>query len=101
MDRWYSISLSTVQVAAGRIGTIQDAFAKIFIGLGAPRDAGMFGSLALGDHTLFFSPGAVRIAKPILDYYGAVECAAPLRSEVAILAANTGAEQIPFAPAKE
>jgi hypothetical protein len=39
---WMKISLSKDAVANGKIGEIQDAFAKLFMFSAGPRDAAMF-----------------------------------------------------------
>lgn len=97
--KWYKVAMSPEDVAAYKGKGLQDAFAELFVDIGGPPDAGMFGSLEVtGDY--FFSPGAVRIAGPLIEGFAGFECPAPTRSEVAILVAHSDAEDIPFAPEK-
>jgi hypothetical protein len=48
-------------------------------------------------HVYYFSPAAAKLAMSLLTTYGAVQCAAPERSEVNICAAHQGLEFVPFA----
>jgi hypothetical protein len=93
---WRKVALAPAEVAAGKHVRLQDEFAAIFMALGGPRDAGMFGSLAADASDYFFSPGAVRIAGPMIDRYAGAECPAPRLSEVALLVVSNGGDFIPF-----
>jgi hypothetical protein len=95
---WRKVSLSIQDVASGKGIQLQVAFEAVFIGLGAPKDAGMFGGLTLGTNDYFFSPGAVNIAGPIVEGYGGIECKAPKLSELAILVARGNLSSVPFSP---
>lgn len=96
---WYKVTLSKADIRAGKIGSLQDGFEALFIALGGPGNAGMFGGLELGGHKYYFSPGAARIAGALIARYAGVECVPPKRSEVAILVADAGRlDEIPFAP---
>ena len=97
---WYKITLSVDQVS-GESLSLQRAFGLLHLSNGAPRDAGMFRSLKMGSwgsFSFYFSPGAARIAGPLIASYAGVECPAPKRSEVSNLVAIAGAAEIPFAP---
>jgi len=94
---WYTVRFSNDEVANGRHMALQDAFAKIFIQSGAPIDAGMFGSIAPGLADCYFSPGAARIAMPLIAAYHGVVCQAPRQADMAILVANHGFDGKPFA----
>src|ERR1035441_7227419 len=60
---WRKVALAPAEVAAGEHVRLQDEFAAIFMALGGPRDAGMFGSLAADASDYFFSPGALVAAQ--------------------------------------
>ena len=98
MSGWYKITLSNAEFAAGKGVELQNAFTDVFLGLAGPDEAGMFACRQIGKHDYFFSPGAVRIAKPIIDLYAGVECATPKLSELTSLIATVGAAKVHFAP---
>ena len=85
-------------VADGKAMRLQDLFADLFVKLGGPEEAGMFGSMDVMSNDYFFSPEAATIALPLITAYGGVECAAPKRSQVSYLVVNQGARNVPFAP---
>jgi hypothetical protein len=74
---------------------LRGEFDAVFTIAGSPRDA-VLGTNQFGE--FLFSPGAVRIAKNLLESYGAVKCAAPKEVELNILICN-GRDSIPFGPA--
>lgn len=65
---------------------IQDEFANAWILSGGPKDAAMFGIMALkrGPLEFYFSPGAFRIAGEIIAQHGGKECPQP-RPPLALL----------------
>ncbi len=93
---WFKVTLSVSDVAAGRAITLQNRFIELFAAAGAPKDAGMFESNDVMLNDYYFSPGAVAFALALIEAHSGETCGAPARSEVRILAANTGAEDIPF-----
>ena len=71
---------------------LQDAFAAIFLNVGAPRGAVMLGGLDIHDkkYRYYFSPAAVRIADPLLASYSAQDCPAPPQKLLPFLVGNAG-----------
>lgn len=89
--------MSDKDVIARRHIALEQAFAELYFQSGSPKHAGMFTSTGVGPpHVFYFSPGAVRIATALIAAWSGVEIAAPGRSEVNILVANSGLRQIPF-----
>jgi len=71
----------------------QNAFRERFI-----VSAGMFASDEMGAqmHAYYFSPGAAGSRCRLLKPNAGSECDAQVRSDVLILVAHSGAEEIPF-----
>ncbi len=69
-----------------------------------PKDAAMFSNREPSFPTcFFFSPGAARIAKKVIDDYAGTECAAPSRDELTLFAGTAASfdpDNIPFADSK-
>jgi len=95
---WYKVTMTPAEVVSGRAILLQDALADLFIRFAGPRDAAMFSSSDVMKNEYFFSPGAVRIAAPIIAAYAGVACEAPKRSELHMLVVNADAEAVSFAP---
>jgi hypothetical protein len=77
---WYRVKiLSADPNAASRAKQLQDRFHTIFNAMGLPRDVAMFGSRdAESNYVLYFSPGAVQIARTLLEGFGGEPIEAPL-----------------------
>ena len=77
---------------------LQEEFQTLFMMNLGPKDAAMFTTYT--DHrapyVYFFSPGAARLAKLLIDRYRGVECPAPKASELSLLVGNASLDQIPF-----
>jgi len=95
---WYKVTLSHEDIAARKHIALQDAFTKFFTAFCAPTDAGMFGSPESGIHEYYFSPGAARIAMPLIASYFGVQCSAPKRSEVHLLVSHANPDGVAFRP---
>src|SRR5262245_28702507 len=103
---WIKISLSRDDVAEGKLGEIQDAFAALFMSAGGPVDAAMFSrsrlvGMLIADprfdpaeaadtdvdeeptradyQTLYFSPAAVQLARNLISHHGGRPCNQPGR----------------------
>jgi hypothetical protein len=94
---WYKVTMLPAEIVNRKAIRLQEAFADVFVKLGGPEDAGMFGSLDVMRNEYFFSPGAVRIFEPAIVAYGGIQCEAPKRSEVAMLVVNHDARAVSFA----
>jgi hypothetical protein len=90
--------MSVSDVADGKARRLQDLFEDVFVKCGGPEDAGMFGSIEWGSNDYFFSPGAARIAMPLILSHKGVKCAAPRLSALVILVAKHSGTAIPFVP---
>jgi hypothetical protein len=76
---WFTIVLSSAQVKAGHVGRIQDAFAELVIGTGAPPGTALFGRARRdGGEDLYFTPLAGQIAEALLKANGALACLPPV-----------------------
>jgi hypothetical protein len=90
---WMRVPLSPAEIAAGREGIIQDAFANVWTTAGAPPDAVMYTTPALADeHFCYFTPAAVIIARQLLSTLGGVDCPEPDLAELVVLVRNDGAQ---------
>src|SRR5258708_5813860 len=77
---WYKVTLPSEESGlAGKAETLQNAFADLWSANKGPKDAAMFSqnSENLKDIFCYFSPGAMRIARTLIESYGAVPCPAP------------------------
>ena len=94
---WFKVEMSKQDVAAGKAINLQEEFTKVFDRSGAPTKAGMFNSLDVKTNEYFFSPGAVEIAKPLIERFGGRSCDAPKKSTLASIVTNCDAMVVPFA----
>jgi hypothetical protein len=86
MDSWRKVALSRQQMIDHKHMALQNAFEGIFILSDGPKDAAMFTyTAARYPSEYFFSPGAVRISKSLIDQYAGVECAPPRVAELSLL----------------
>jgi hypothetical protein len=87
MDTWYKATLPFAECGiAGKGQKLQDAFAEVFIMNAGPWDAAMF-SQRSDDFTkmfYYFTPGALRIARSLIEALGIVPCPVPLRGSVSL-----------------
>ena len=98
MASWYKVTLSGEDVLAGKRFSLQEAFEDLFMANGIPADAAIFTtSVVVSPQLFFFSPGAARIAKVLIEAYSGFECAAPMAADLALLIGHRGSERIPFA----
>jgi hypothetical protein len=90
---WYKVSLTAEQIANGDEMRIQDQFDALFLAAGGPKDAALFSSkLDRSDIAhLFFSPGSVKFAEPLIRLCRGEICEKPDRSAVALLVGHQSA----------
>jgi hypothetical protein len=93
---WYEVTFSPEDIDAGRAIAMIAAFTDVCVAFAGPRDAGLFKSRDSA-YTFYFSPGAARIAMPVITAFSGVACSAPARSNVQIAAADARLDEIPFA----
>lgn len=84
------------EVASGRAVELQEKFSVVFRAFAGPADAAMFMSRDVMENLYYFSPGAARIAMPLIAAYAGVECPAPAKSEVHPLVVSGGFSEVPF-----
>ena len=88
---WKCVIFSPQGIAAGRKAALQNAFASLWMAAGAPPDAAMYGAKSVRDGRCFFTPAAGKLAGPLLQNYGAVDCAEPDLRALIVLVKNEGA----------
>ncbi len=89
---WKIVTLTNDGNGIANGSKLQDEFVKIFIAAGAPTNATMYGNKSIiEENSYWFSPGAVEIASPLLELFGAKECEAPDIQRLALLVRNSGA----------
>lgn len=93
---WYKVTLTTDDVIAHEHMRLQDAFTKIFVASGGPKDAGMFCGMGVDDNGYYFSPGAANIALVLIARYKGEECPAPSRKGLCLLVCEQSMDRIPF-----
>ncbi|MEQ8226942.1 MAG: hypothetical protein RIA64_02560 [Rhodospirillales bacterium] len=82
---WMKFEMSSEEVK-GKFEEIQEAFAAVFIALGAPPKAAMFcDEPTTPQPAFYFSPLAARLFPTILKTRGAVHCSAPKKGSVTLL----------------
>jgi hypothetical protein len=100
MSGWYKVTMSPDDIAQGRHFTLSEQFYHLFVLFGAPKGAGLFTDVDVMTNAYYFSPAAALIAMPLIANYTGVECAAPSRSSVRVLAAHDAAKDI-LSPTRE
>lgn len=87
---WKKIKLSRDEIAAGKMGKLQDAYLARFMAAGFPQDAFMYANLdsAAEGHQIMFSPTAVKIAGPLLAPYTLEDCPEPVPGNFAVLVSS-------------
>jgi hypothetical protein len=88
---WYRIPISAEQAAGGVHIRVQSAFEKLRTSASRPKDAAMFSCGRLGRaFELYFSPGADRIAHPLIESSGGIASEAPPKGGTALLVGHAG-----------
>ena len=83
---WYKISLDKVDLIDDKISIIRNLYEAIWLANGAPREAPLFATKAPKDPcSIFFSPGAAKIGKILIEKYDAIQCKKPPKQEVGLL----------------
>ncbi len=77
--------------------SLQMEFANLWDANRNPIDAAMFDEESGIRHEFYFSPGAARIAMPLISRYAGVECPAPQAFQVTVLVGDQSLTSIPFA----
>jgi hypothetical protein len=75
---------------------LQKAFETLFLANQWPSGAAMFASVDTLAHQFYFSPGAVEIARDLLDGYAGKECAQPQVSDLVLLVGNREWREVIF-----
>ena len=83
---WYKISLDKVDLIDDKISIIRNLYEAIWLANGAPKEAPLFATKAPKDPcSIFFSPGAAKIGKILIEKYDAIQCKKPPKQEVGLL----------------
>ena len=84
---WLKVILSAEDVAHGRHTHLQEKFQMVAMRMRGAKDVAMFGPKAQdGEYAIFFTPACAPLVGDFLKARGAVECEAPARDQVALLA---------------
>jgi hypothetical protein len=86
---WLKILIPAEDVARGLHTHLQDKFRMATGRMRGAKDLAMFGPLeGAADHVCYFSPACLPLVGDFLRMRGAVECEAPRRGEVVLLAGD-------------
>ena len=83
---WMKVTLKPDNIIGGI--SLHEAFNAALETARFPKDAAMFRAARPVQNAFYFSPGAVRIARSLLDQFHAEGCSAPARSDVGLTAAG-------------
>ena len=90
---WHKVSLTADQVVKSVEIKLQEQFNALFVAAGGPQDMAMFASsLESNGVVIFFSPGSLPFAKPLIDTYGGTPSQKPDPKGVALLVGHTDAK---------
>jgi len=82
-DQWYAVDmLSEGGAWENQRQRLQEQFMQAFLTSGKPHDAALFSGQSIGDRlgaTIYFTPGAYRIAASLATHYRAKPCARPTK----------------------
>jgi hypothetical protein len=94
---WLKVTIAAEDVAKGLHLHLQEKFQMVAGRMRGARDVAMLGPRdAAGAYVCYFTPGCLPLVGDFLRARGAVECDAPLRSEVCLLAGDAEAlERLP------
>jgi len=83
---WFKIDLGIEDLVDDKESLIRSQYEGIWLANGAPKEAPLFASKAPKDPCLiFFSPGAAKIGKILIEKYGGTQCEKPYKQEVGLL----------------
>jgi len=83
---WFKIDLDIEDLVDDKISFIRNQYEDIWFAKGAPKEAPLFASIAPKDPcSIFFSPGAVKIGKILIEKYGGSQCEKPYKQKVGLL----------------
>jgi hypothetical protein len=89
---WLKVTIAPEDVAKGLHTHLQEKFQAVTGRMRGAKDVAMFGPRDLtGDYVCYFTPGCLPLVGDFLKARGAVECGAPPRSEVCLLAGDAEA----------
>jgi hypothetical protein len=98
MEYWHKITLPYADSGvAGKGQRLKEAFmSRLMASGGQPKDAAMFWQQSEDFKEMFyyFSPGAMRVARLLIEGHGAVPCPAPLRGTVNLAAGDAAAFEL-------
>ncbi|MDR3670204.1 MAG: hypothetical protein P4L36_05135 [Holophaga sp.] len=89
---WLKVTITPEDVAQGRHTHLQEKFQAVTMRMRGAKGVAMFGpSDPAGPYVCYFTPACAPLVGDFLKTRGAVECEAPLRSEVRLLAGDAEA----------
>jgi len=84
--KWKRVEFDDADMTTGKFEKLQMAFTNIMLESGAPAGVAMYGYKdSQKPNHFFFTPDAVRIADPILEEFGAIECDEPDISNLSVV----------------
>jgi hypothetical protein len=95
METWHKVTLPFAETGiSGKGSRLQKAFEADFMANKAPKDAALFTShdVDFRESFFYFSPGAVRISKSLIDNFRGTMCQLPLPADsLRLLVGHSGA----------
>jgi hypothetical protein len=89
---WLKVTISADDVAKGLHTHLKEKFQMVTSRMRGAKGVAMFGPQdAAGEYVCYFSPASVPLVGDFLKARGAMECEAPRRSEVCLLAGDAEA----------
>lgn len=90
---WKRVTLGSRQVSAGENMRLQNEFVTLWMSVGAPPAAAMYGDkrIADGNFHFYFTPAAVMLALSLLESFGAADCPEPDVAQLAVHVLSSGA----------
>jgi hypothetical protein len=85
---WMKVTLKPDDIIGGM--SLHEAFNTALETARFPKGAAMFRAVRPVQNAYYFSPGAVAIARSLLQQFHAEECEMPVRSDVGLTAAGAG-----------
>jgi hypothetical protein len=96
---WLKVTIAPEEVAQGRHTHLQEKFQMVTMRMRGAKGVAMFGPRdASGAYVCYFSPASVPLVGDFLKTRGAVECEAPSRSDVVLLAGDAEAMELTAQP---
>jgi hypothetical protein len=89
---WLKVTIAPEDVAKGLHTHLQEKFQSVAMRMRGAKGVAMFGPLeGAAEYVCYFSPGCAPLVGDFLKSRGAIECEAPSKDEVRLLAGDADA----------